>query len=107
MLEPEKVRDIMIEMKKTISIPITVKCRIGVDRTITSFFSIDHDSYEELCHFISVVSGCPSDSADEGETAAEPLVSHFIIHARKCLLKGLSTKDNLRIPELNYDWVFR
>lgn len=32
MLEPEKVRDIITEMKKTISIPITVKCRIGVDR---------------------------------------------------------------------------
>lgn len=38
---------------------------------------------------------------------SEPIVQHFIIHARKCILKGLNTKDNRRIPELHYDWVFR
>lgn len=61
-------------------------------------------------HFISVVSGCPSH--DDGSSAecveeAKPLVSHFIIHARKCLLKGLRTKDNRSVPPLHYDWVFR
>lgn len=93
---------------------------------------IDHDSYEELCNFIRIVSG---DAAREGALAnanasdddngdlpnpiatlqpnqGEPDgphlgVTHFIIHARKCLLKGLSTKQNRSIPPLHYDWVYR
>ena len=45
-------------------------------------------------------------SSEMAEEVTEPIVSHFIIHARKCLLNGLSVKENLRVPELNYDWVF-
>ena len=57
------------KMKKAVKIPVTVKCRLGVD---------DKDSYEELEEFVKIVS-------EKGG------VTKFIIHARKCLLKGLST----------------
>jgi tRNA-dihydrouridine synthase A len=95
MLDPDRVRAICRSMASRIAdhhasndgrpVPVvTVKCRIGVD---------DHDSYEELRHFISVVAGAG--------------VSHFIIHARKCLLNGLSTHENRTVPPLKYDWVYR
>lgn len=95
MLEPERVRDICRSMMDHLAacepasndtpLPaVTVKCRIGVD---------DHDSYEELHYFIT--------------TVASAGVSHFIIHARKCLLKGLSTHENRTIPPLKYNWVYR
>lgn len=64
-------------------VPITVKCRIGVD---------DLDSYAYLCEFIRVVA--------EGSP-----VSHFIIHSRKALLKGLSPAENRTIPPLKYEYV--
>ncbi|GMF64736.1 unnamed protein product [Phytophthora lilii] len=63
---------------------VTVKCRIGVD---------DCDSYEELHHYVA--------------TVASAGVRHIIVHARKCLLKGLSTKDNRTIPPLRYEVVYR
>jgi hypothetical protein len=71
-------------MRSAVRIPVTVKCRIGAD---------DADSYSELAHFVSVVSegGCDT----------------FIVHARKCLLHGLSPKDNRNIPPLRYHWVQR
>ncbi|KAF4321020.1 hypothetical protein BBO99_00005232 [Phytophthora kernoviae] len=95
MLEPERVRDICASIRRNVSLAaqeqpdqaaaeVTVKCRIGVD---------DHDSYEELHHYIA--------------TVASAGVRHFIVHARKCLLKGLSTKDNRTIPPLHYDFVHR
>ncbi|TMW67338.1 hypothetical protein Poli38472_012454 [Pythium oligandrum] len=89
MLEPERVRDICQSMIRQVApstnVPeVTVKCRIGVD---------DHDSYEELHHFIT--------------TVASAGVTHFIVHARKCLLNGLSTHENRTIPPLKYDWVYR
>ncbi len=85
MLEPELIAECIGEMKVAASTtPITVKNRIGVDH---------HDSYENLTHFIDIVSaaGC----------------STFYIHARSAWLKGLSPKDNRDIPPLNYDMVYQ
>lgn len=84
MLEPERVKQIVYSMKRRVSMPITVKCRIGVDHL---------DSYEDLVNFIR--------NANEGGA------KKFIIHARKCLLKGLTTKQNRDIPPLNYEVVHK
>lgn len=84
MLNPEKVREICSEIKKNVDIPVTVKCRLGVD---------DHDTYPELVNFIGIVK--------------ESGVSEFIIHARKALLSGLSPAQNRKIPPLRYDWVYQ
>ena len=62
--------------------PVTVKCRIGVD---------DVDDYAALHRFVSVVA------------AASP-VTHFVVHARKCLLSGLSPHQNRTVPPLRYHW---
>ncbi|KAK3820427.1 MAG: tRNA-dihydrouridine synthase, partial [Benniella sp.] len=70
-------------IKAGVSIPITVKCRIGVDNL---------DSYEYFHDFIKLVS------------TSTP-VTHFIVHARKCWLKGLSPKQNRSIPPLKYEVV--
>ena len=70
-------------MQKSVSIPVTVKCRLGVD---------DVDKYENVHNFIKIVS-------------TEGGVKKFIIHARKCLLNGLSPHENRTVPPLKYDWV--
>jgi tRNA-dihydrouridine synthase A len=70
------VADCVKAMRDVVSIPVTVKTRIGID---------DQDSYEFLCDFISTVSG-------KGECEM------FIIHARKAWLSGLSPKENREIP---------
>ncbi len=69
-------------MNQAVKIPVTVKCRIGID---------NNDSYEELTHFITTIAkaGCQT----------------FIIHARKAWLNGLSPKENREIPPLRYDVV--
>ena len=82
MLQPELVRQCVYEMSRKTIHPVTVKCRIGVD---------DHDSYDELTNFIKV--------------AASGGSKKFIIHARKCLLQGLTTKQNRDVPPLHYDIV--
>lgn len=82
MLEPARVGDCILAMKQAVSIPVTVKCRIGVD---------DQDSYEALTHFIRLVGAAGCDV--------------FIIHARKAWLKGLSPKQNREIPPLQYETV--
>ena len=84
MFTPELVRDCVAAMRAVVSIPVTVKCRLGAD---------DMDSYEQFAHFLRVV--------------AEGGCRHFIVHARKCILKGLSPKDNRTIPPLRYEWVQR
>lgn len=85
MAEPELVRDSMIAMKEAAQDnPVTVKCRIGID---------DMDPEQGLDRFVDTV-------ADAG-------VSHFIIHARKAWLNGLSPKENRTIPPLDYDRVTR
>ena len=84
MAQPELVADSVFAMKSKVSIPVTVKCRIGID---------DMESYQSLEHFINIVAegGCDT----------------FIIHARKAWLKGLSPKQNREIPPLKYDYVYR
>jgi tRNA-dihydrouridine synthase A len=84
MLEPALVADCVAAMRAKVKIPVTVKCRIGID---------DVDSYESLHAFIRLVAsaGC----------------STFIIHARKAWLKGLSPKQNRDIPPLSYETVWR
>lgn len=80
MKEPELVAQGVKAMSEAVSIPVTVKCRIGID---------DSPDYTFLEDFISTVSeaGCKT----------------FIIHARKAWLQGLSPKENRDIPPLQYD----
>ena len=84
MAQPELVADSVFAMKSKVGIPVTVKCRIGID---------DMESYQSLEHFINIVAegGCDT----------------FIVHARKAWLKGLSPKQNREIPPLKYDYVYR
>ena len=84
MKEPELVARGVSAMNKTVSIPVTVKCRIGVD---------DSDDQSFLDEFVKR-------SADIG-------CDTFIIHARKAWLKGLSPKENREIPPLMYERVFQ
>ena len=79
------VADCIKAMRDVVSIPVTVKTRIGID---------DQDSYEFLCDFINTVSG-------KGECEM------FIIHARKAWLSGLSPKENREIPPLDYPRVYQ
>jgi len=85
MLESQLVAEICKSMSTVSNCPITVKCRIGVD---------NNDSYEQLCKFIETVS-------------EQAPVTHFIVHARKALLKGLSPAQNRQIPPLRYDYVYK
>ena|SRR3990167_7981072 len=82
MLNPTLVANCVAHMQQAVKIPVTVKCRIGVD---------DQDSYASLHHFVKEVSlaGCQT----------------FIIHARKAWLSGLSPKQNREVPPLHYDAV--
>ncbi|MBX2836932.1 MAG: tRNA dihydrouridine(20/20a) synthase DusA [Gammaproteobacteria bacterium] len=84
MAEPELVATCVDAMQSVVSIPVTVKCRLGIDRT---------DSFEALDHFVRVVSdaGC----------------CDFTVHARKAWLDGLSPRENRTIPPLLYDRVYR
>ncbi len=84
MREPELVADCMAAMKAAVSVPVTVKCRIGVD---------DQDPEEALFRLVDL-------SARAGVTT-------FIVHARKAWLKGLSPKENRDIPPLDYPLVYR
>ena len=83
MAEPELVADCVRAMKAAVALPVTVKCRIGID---------DQDSESELHRFVETVAGAGCGT--------------FIIHARKAILQGLSPKENREIPPLNYDRVF-
>lgn len=84
MAEPGLVADCVAAMTAAVSLPVTVKTRIGID---------ERDSYEELVHFIDCVreAGC----------------RNFIIHARKAFLQGLSPKENRSVPPLRYDFAYR
>ncbi|MEE2995587.1 MAG: tRNA dihydrouridine(20/20a) synthase DusA [Pseudomonadota bacterium] len=84
MKQPEIVAAGVKAMCGAVGLPITIKTRIGVD---------DHDSWDELLHFV--------------ETVAEGGCETFIIHARKAWLKGLSPRENREIPPLSYDTVYR
>ena len=84
MAEPNLVAECIHSMQKAVSIPVTVKHRIGID---------DMQSYEEMLHFVDTVAatGC----------------THFIVHARIAILQGLSPKENREVPPLRYDDVYR
>ena len=84
MKEPKLVAQCVEAMIERCGIPITVKHRIGID---------DMESYDQLSDFVSLISqkGC----------------QHFIVHARKAWLAGLSPKENRTIPPLNYPWVYQ
>ncbi len=84
MREPELVADCVAAMSAAVSIPVTVKCRLGVDE--------DKD-YEQFRAFIDRVA-----SAGSGL---------FVVHARNAWLKGLSPKENREVPPLRYDWAYR
>ena len=83
MAMPDTVAHCVSAMQSAVSIPVTVKCRIGID---------DMDDYQGLSRFVSLVAqgGC----------------EHFIVHARKAWLQGLSPKENRDIPPLNYQRVY-
>ena len=81
---PEKVAAAVQAMRDAVSIPVTVKCRIGID---------DQDEDADLERFIAQVADAGCDT--------------FIVHARKAWLQGLSPKENRDIPPLNYPRVHR
>ena len=82
MATPELVAECFAAMQANVKIPVTIKCRIGID---------DQDEEQALFAFVKALSeaGCKT----------------FIIHARKAWLKGLSPKENREIPPLNYGLV--
>ena len=84
LLTPETVTNCVEEIKLRTNIPVSIKTRIGIDYDYC---------YEVLDNFISKLMevGCKK----------------FIIHARTAILNGLSTKDNLTVPKLNYNRVFQ
>ncbi len=84
MHEPALVADCFTSMREAVTIPVTIKCRLGVD---------EQDEYADLQHFI--------------ETVAARGCGVFIVHARKAWLKGLSPKENREVPPLNYQRVYQ
>ena len=83
MAYPDIIAECILSIKDVVTVPVTVKTRIGID---------DLDSFDFLYDFIQRVSesGCNA----------------FIVHARKAILKGLSPKENRTIPALNYERVY-
>ena len=84
MAEPKLVADCVKAMVDAVSVPVTVKHRIGID---------DVESYDFVRDFVGTV-------ADAGCTV-------FIAHARNAVLKGLSPKENREIPPLKYAYVYQ
>ncbi|WP_397608381.1 tRNA dihydrouridine(20/20a) synthase DusA [Silanimonas sp.] len=84
MKEPPLVAECIAAMQGAVRVPVTVKCRLGVDEV---------EDYDVFLSFIDAVAanGC----------------RRFIVHARKAWLQGLSPKENREIPPLRYDWVHR
>ena len=84
MQEPELVAECVAAMRDAISIPVSVKCRIGVD---------EQDPEKALREVIGL--------------CARAGVRTFAVHARKAWLEGLSPKENREVPPLDYDLVYR
>lgn len=84
MADPPHVGNLVAAMRAAVTIPVTVKCRIGID---------DQDEERDLDRFIATVRDAGCDT--------------FIVHARKAWLKGLSPKQNRDVPPLNYQRVWR
>lgn len=84
MKEPILVSECIKAMQEATSLPITVKCRIGVD---------ENDSYEFLQNFT--------------ESITNPKMRTLIVHARIAILKGLSPRQNRSVPPLKYEHVYQ
>jgi len=84
MREPALVGDGVAAMRAAVSIPVTVKCRIGVD---------EQDDYDDLQRFVA--------------TLVSAGLEVLIVHARKAWLHGLSPKENREVPPLNYPRVYQ
>jgi tRNA-dihydrouridine synthase A len=81
MREPALVGDCVRAMRDAVTIPVTVKCRIGVD---------EQDDYADLQHFVETM-----------------LAAGVAVHARKAWLQGLSPKENREVPPLDYQRVYQ
>ncbi len=84
MIEPNLVQRCLNAMKQSVSIPVTAKCRTGIDKI---------EDYDFLRSFV--------------EGIANQNIETIIIHARNAILKGLSPRQNRTIPPLKYDYVYR
>src|SRR6202795_857834 len=84
MLKPALVADCLKAITQATQLPVTVKCRIGID---------DRDDYEFFAAFVDAVAAAGIDA--------------LIVHARAAVLAGLSPKQNREIPPLNYQHVYR
>ncbi|MBS4085103.1 MAG: tRNA dihydrouridine(20/20a) synthase DusA [Rhizobiales bacterium] len=84
MAEPARVAEGVAAMKAAVKIPVTVKCRIGID---------DQNEEEALDRFADAMVAAGADA--------------LVVHARKAWLQGLSPRENREVPPLNYDRVFR
>jgi tRNA-dihydrouridine synthase A len=84
MAEPQLVADCVKAMVDAVDIPVTVKHRIGIDKS---------ESYDFVRDFVGTVSEAGCDV--------------FFVHARNAWLKGLSPKENREVPPLRYDFVHR
>ena len=84
MKEPALVADSVAAMIAAVDIPVTVKCRLGVD---------EENDYGRFASFVDAVAaaGCRI----------------FFVHARNAWLQGLSPKENREVPPLRYDWAYR
>ena len=83
MSDANLVSEIILDIKKRVKIPVTVKCRLGID---------DQDIEKELPIFMNSIIGAGVDLV--------------IVHARKAILSGITPKENRTIPELNYNAVY-
>lgn len=81
---PERVAECVAAMRARVSVPVTVKHRIGFD---------DVDRYEDMLRFVDIVAAAEAD--------------RFTVHARKAWLQGLSPKQNRNVPPLRYEEVHR
>jgi tRNA-dihydrouridine synthase A len=84
MAEPALVAECVAAMRAVVAVPVTVKCRIGID---------DQDSEADLSRFVETVAGAGCRT--------------FIVHARKAWLNGLSPKENRDVPPLDHERVRR
>ena len=90
MAEPKLVADCLRAMGDACSLPVTIKCRIGIADKSTA----TAECYDEFRDFVGAVTsntGCKT----------------VIVHARKAWLHGLSPKENREIPPLRYDYVYQ
>ncbi|HQQ63035.1 MAG TPA: tRNA dihydrouridine(20/20a) synthase DusA [Pseudomonadales bacterium] len=84
MATPALVRDCLRAMSEGNPVPVTLKCRTGIDQ---------QDDFDEFLRFIDITTDSPCQTV--------------IVHARNAWLQGLSPKENREIPPLKYDWVYR